>query len=373
MRHRSRVFCSLNSHARKTFAMRRNTCVATFGFAALMVPLMAHLAHFPRRNTESKSESRKALAGQNLPLTNHERRNQTTKPLFNLRAPRFPPRPSNAAHSELKVPEFCQKWRQLALDAKNIRPYREHFTSHDLTDWLVYTSFFHEDWHATQRSRPVYVDIAANHAKKWSSTFFLDRCMGWNGICVEANDKYWEELTTERHCSVVKACVSDKEGRTVNFSLTDAYGGVVASKEERWGVNGSSHATNGKFQSQFNGFKTMTCRTMKDVLRKEGQIEGADHRGIAFMSLDVEGHEFSVLKGFDWNVPIDVIITENRTKPVRDLLNDRGFRRLKAFTDEVWVRKGTAYDIPDKVKEMIAIFDRESYTFKLPNVGAKPM
>ena len=165
---------------------------------------------------------------------------------------------------------------------------------------------------------------------------------------MEANDKYWEELTTERHCSVVKACVSDKEGRTVNFSLTDAYGGVVASKEERWGVNGSSHATNGKFQSQFNGFKTMTCRTMKDALRKEGQIEAADDRGIAFMSLDVEGHEFSVLKGFDWNVPIDVIIAENRTKPVRDLLNDRGFRRLKAFTDVCRFARGQHMTFPTR-------------------------
>ena len=32
-----------------------------------------------------------------------------------------------------------------------------------------------------------YVDLAANDAIFRSSTYFLDACLGWKGVCVEAN------------------------------------------------------------------------------------------------------------------------------------------------------------------------------------------
>lgn len=263
------------------------------------------------------------------------------------------PRPGK----ELGEPSECRNWRILAAKPRLLRLYREHFTSHDFTDWFVYTAFFNELWHARQgKDRPVYLDVAANHARRWSGTWFFDRCMGWDGVCVEANEKYWEELESQRTCDVVTNCVSDRE-RLVNFSLTDAYGGVVSSKDVR-GVNGSLHERADKFKDRFRGIKQMTCST----LRKEVK---AQH--VHFWSLDVEGHELEVLNGFDWEkTTVDVIVTENRSKQVSSILKDRGYMRTTGvLKDDIWIRDGSGFKISKRSLRLMDRFDNTTFTFNI--------
>ena len=32
------------------------------------------------------------------------------------------------------------------------------------------------------------MDLAANHAVRISNTYVMDRCLGWRGLCIEANE-----------------------------------------------------------------------------------------------------------------------------------------------------------------------------------------
>lgn len=43
------------------------------------------------------------------------------------------------------------------------------------------------------KSGGYYVDLASNEAKYISNTFTLETYFGWNGICIEANPKYFHE------------------------------------------------------------------------------------------------------------------------------------------------------------------------------------
>ncbi|PXF44226.1 hypothetical protein BWQ96_06007 [Gracilariopsis chorda] len=256
---------------------------------------------------------------------------------------------------QLDEPLECRQWRLAARDLRSIRLYRKHFVSHDMTDWFVYAAFFTEAWHARGMSeRPVYLDVAANHARRWSGTYFLDRCMGWDGVCVEANEKYWGELRAQRHCQVVNKCVSDIE-RTVNFSLTDAFGGVV-SNIGYGGVNGSRHKREEKFKGQFHGIKSMKCSTLGKEMKR-------NH--IHFWSLDVEGHEAEVLQGFDWNkTSVDVIVTENRGKGVQAILSGRGFERVSGvLKDDIWIRNGSGFKVSEQMRWLMSRFDRNNYRF----------
>ncbi|CAN8068221.1 unnamed protein product [Agarophyton chilense] len=256
---------------------------------------------------------------------------------------------------QLEEPEECQKWRLAARDPRKLHLYREHFVSHDFTDWFVYAAFFTELWHTKQSTtRPVYLDVAANHARRWSGTYFLDRCMGWDGVCVEANEKYWGELHNARHCKVVEKCVSDKE-RTVNFSLTDAYGGVV-SADGVGGVNGTKHQQESKFKGRFRGIKSMKCSTLgKEVQKKH----------VHFWSLDVEGHEIEVLRGFDWEkTSVDVIVTENRGKEVKAILSGRGYEQVsRVLKDDIWIRNGSGFGVSERMKRLMRSFDVSSLRF----------
>ena len=64
-----------------------------------------------------------------------------------------------------------------------------------------------------------YLDLAANDAKIGSNSYFFDRCLGWRGICIEANPKYHPGIQATRNCDLIKNCVSDREGAKVNFKF----------------------------------------------------------------------------------------------------------------------------------------------------------
>lgn len=273
--------------------------------------------------------------------------------------------PSYLKH-ELSMPEECAIWRSLARDASKLVLYKQHFTSLDFTDWFIFVSMFTEAWHSarrTSRKRPVYVDVAANHARRWSNTYFLDRCLGWNGVCAEANPGYHEELRTQRHCSLIDTCVSDTP-RLVNFSFTAAYGGVVrdGSGGQAWGVDGNKHATQPKFSTHFRGFRTLRCTTLSRELPRLG----VNH--VDFMSLDVEGYELPVLEGMDWSrTTVDVLVVENKRPEVQKFLEDKGFQQYRGvLKDDIYIRKGSGYTINHKFAHWLKIM-RKDYRINLPD------
>ena len=57
---------------------------------------------------------------------------------------------------------------------------------------------------AAHHERPfTYADVAANHFKRISNTYFYDRCLGWRGLCVEPNPRYHADLREKRSCELV--------------------------------------------------------------------------------------------------------------------------------------------------------------------------
>ena len=86
----------------------------------------------------------------------------------------------------------------------------------------------------------VYVDIAAHHFKRISNTYyffdvcFFDVCLGWRGVCVEANPVYHAGIRAHRSCDLVPQCASNGT-HELNFVLprnegTGGLGGVGGGK-----------------------------------------------------------------------------------------------------------------------------------------------
>ena len=61
-----------------------------------------------------------------------------------------------------------------------------------------------------------YVDVAANDAVHLSNTLLLERDLGWGGVCVEANPRFWFRLA-HRRCAVVAGVVSDTTNGSVCY------------------------------------------------------------------------------------------------------------------------------------------------------------
>ena len=79
---------------------------------------------------------------------------------------------------------------------------KQSFASQNQQDWLVYSSMFR-----SMDRDGVYVDLAAHDPWRLSNTFFLDKCVGWKGLCIEADTEHVNNLRARRSCEVIDTCI----------------------------------------------------------------------------------------------------------------------------------------------------------------------
>lgn len=168
-----------------------------------------------------------------------------------------------------------------------------------------------------------YVDLATNDPIFRSTTFFLDACLGWQGVCVEANPVHHYHIWDQRRCSLVPACASDVRQR-LRFSSNSREPSGGSSKVS------SSAATSASL--------TIPCDTLTHMLQRSGI------RHVDVLSLDVEGHENSVLMGLNFSrISFGVILMEPsclRLPQGCAILRQAGYTQIRdaSFVDHAWVR-----------------------------------
>jgi len=141
-----------------------------------------------------------------------------------------------------------------------------------------------------------YIDVGAFDGIHFSNTYSFE-IQGWKGACVEPNPVFFPYLVKNRPASTClqAACVSDMEkGQTTIFceelgllsstNMTDDYEKFVKERFQKRGL-------------VFDGFKQVTVPviTIDEAIAR--YLPDKTH--IDLVSIDVEGAEIDVLKGFD--------------------------------------------------------------------------
>ena len=121
--------------------------------------------------------------------------------------------------------------------------------------------------------RGFYVDSGSWHPYKASNTWFFDRCLGWNGVCVEPVASHWRMLEEHRSCTLAKACLS-AERTSMSIAVK--------------GPHSTLSKGDGRAKRQ-----DIACVPISTIAKQ------ANRSTIDFWSLDVEGHELEVLS-HDW-------------------------------------------------------------------------
>lgn len=164
------------------------------------------------------------------------------------------------------------------------------------------------------------VEIGANDGVNDSTTFHFEK-KGWNCLLVEPNPDLCQQIRALRSASLVECAVSDHEGEVTLFiaegaprahGVSSIHGGVAALERiKKFGFSGRS--------------VKVVARTLDSILE-----EFSPNQNISFMSIDVEGHELAVLKGFSldrWSPKI-LIVEDNtnfKDSAVRDHLKAQGY------------------------------------------------
>jgi FkbM family methyltransferase len=184
-----------------------------------------------------------------------------------------------------------------------------------------------------------FVDVGANDPVIDSQTYAFER-RGWTGILVEPLPEKAHALRAQRQARVYEVVCSspDDDGKMLTLHVA----GVYSSVRPQFVVAGVTAIREIKVRAS----------TLDNILRDAGAPIPLD-----FVSIDVEGHELSVLEGFDLNY------WRPRLLIVEDLAMNRRLHRYLKARGYVWFRRSglNAWFAPADAAPDVSLFGRWQY------------
>ena len=174
-----------------------------------------------------------------------------------------------------------------------------------------------------------FVDLAANHAWRWSNTFVLERDFNWTGVCIEPNPEYWEEYSSIRSCQLVKQVVGKIDGEQISFAMRGAVGGIMRDGFDNKAPRGDRETRQ---------VETHTTVSLASTLAKTGAPSIVD-----YLSLDIEGAEAYVMESFPFDKYTFLAMTVERPRRLRRALESKGYVYIRdtdcEYGDELYLHK----------------------------------
>jgi FkbM family methyltransferase len=148
-----------------------------------------------------------------------------------------------------------------------------------------------------------FIELGAYDGIQTSNTYYMETNLGWEGICVEANPRVYQSL------------IKNRKSKNINVALNNYVG--------------ECFFTNDKITT--TGVK-VPCNTLNNILQ-----ECNCPKDIDYLSIDIEGYEYIVLKDFnfkEWNIGL-ITVEHNlycdgndRKNKLYELLTNNGFTRV---------------------------------------------
>ena len=173
-----------------------------------------------------------------------------------------------------------------------------------------------------------FVDVGAHNGVSINNTLFFEKEHNWTGINFEPIKSVYDQLIEARpNCINYNLAIDETDGETtfiLNKGATEVISGIQIHYDSRH-TNRLLHE-NGIYKSTTELIKVQTKRL--ETIFKENNI-----KNINYMSIDVEGAEFAVVKSINFDeVYIDVIDFENNYSdvsiPIVNYLITKGYYPL---------------------------------------------
>lgn len=197
-----------------------------------------------------------------------------------------------------------------------------------------------------------FVDLAAADGVTGSNTYFLEKYLGWSGLIFEPNPKFKEHLVASRGVPIVTNCVTDQVGDKVKFRIDNGQlGGIVGDDFD----NNSHYRASQLKAAEIVHIETTT---LEHELNARGAPELVD-----FLSLDVEGAEYLVLKNFPFDkFKFHCIAVERPCKNLDLLLDKNKYRQVAhLFFDVLYVHEDFLEDVNFEPKVKFAFTPRKNW------------
>lgn len=184
-----------------------------------------------------------------------------------------------------------------------------------------------------------YVDIGAHDGITINNTLYFEKNNNWTGINIEPIKTVFDKLVFNRPNNINLNCaVCNNDGETeflCNVGYTEMISGIKANFDIR-------HLERLERENAQYGSKTEVIKVKTKKL--ETILDENNIKHINYLSIDVEGAEFEVIKSINFDkVFIDVIGFENNyndtSVPIVDYLHNKGFIIIHMNLDIFMINK----------------------------------
>jgi FkbM family methyltransferase len=170
-----------------------------------------------------------------------------------------------------------------------------------------------------------FVDVGAHDGKTINNTLFFEESCGWSGINIEPIAEVYEKLSAARPACINLNCAVSETDGTADFICNRGYTEMISGLKDHYDPRHTARLDreNSRFGSHTEVINVPTKRL--STIFQENDIPH-----VHYLSIDVEGAEFSVIKSIDFTkVFIDVIGFENNYKdtsaPIIKYLEEKGY------------------------------------------------
>jgi FkbM family methyltransferase len=170
-----------------------------------------------------------------------------------------------------------------------------------------------------------YVDVGAHDGVSLNNTLYFEKNNNWSGINIEPIKKVFDNLVINRPNNINLNCaVCNNDGET-NFLCNTGYTEMLSGIKDNFDIR---HLYRIQTENIQMGSTTEIIKVNTKKLETIFDENNVSH--INYLSIDVEGSEFEVIKSINFDkVFIDIIGFENNYNdvsiPIIEYLNNKGF------------------------------------------------
>ncbi len=189
----------------------------------------------------------------------------------------------------------------------------------------------------------VFVDVGAYDGKHINNTLYFEETNNWSGINIEPIREIYDKLCSNRPKGInLNFAISENEG-ICNFIRNKGYSEMLSGLQNNYDER---HFERLKKENNLSGGITEIIQVPTLKLSTILEKYGVTH--VNYLSIDVEGAEYSVIKSIDFDkVLIDVIQFENnfedKSKPIIEYLEKLGYEMLLKSHDVIMINSKSMF------------------------------
>jgi len=189
----------------------------------------------------------------------------------------------------------------------------------------------------------IYVDVGAHDGISLNNTLYFEKNNNWTGINVEPIKMVFDKLVINRPNNInLNYAVCNNDGECdflCNIGYTEMLSGIKDNFDAR-------HLARIERENNTRGSTTQVIKVQTKKLETILDENGISH--IHYLSIDVEGAEFDVIKSINFDkVFIDVIEFENNyddvSVPIVKYLEDKDFVVIRNLHDIYMINKKSEF------------------------------